>query len=256
MAFTDAALDAGPELRRRCSAGRTAHPSCGWARATPPTSRPTADRCSRSSSRRRSSRCCIPPAPGRRAGSITENSSRSAPPRSSPMRQRLLVCGNEPGQAPRCYVLDARRGRVAPRHTGGNRRGLHLARRADRRRAPGEWRLPDLLVGGRCAARRSPGWANDQVVRWTDDGRALVVCDPNQIPMRAGSAGHRHRPGAPCPRAIASLNRSGLLSVVGLSLARDPHVYAYQTREYLFRTSSRCRECAEHARRGEESASE
>jgi hypothetical protein len=32
---------------------------------------------------------------------------------------------------------------------------------------------------------------------------------------------------------IAPANRSGLLSIVGISLALDPHVYAYQTREYV-----------------------
>ena len=32
---------------------------------------------------------------------------------------------------------------------------------------------------------------------------------------------------------VAPANRSGLLSVVGVSLARDPRVYAYQTRQYV-----------------------
>jgi hypothetical protein len=70
------------------------------------------------------------------------------------------------------------------------------------------------------------------VFGWSEDGRAVWVCNPNQIPTRVDRVdavtGRRA-----ALETIAPQDRSGLLSVVWLSLARDPRVYAYQTRDYV-----------------------
>jgi eukaryotic-like serine/threonine-protein kinase len=149
-----------------------------------------------------------------------------------PDAQRLLVCGNKPGQAPRCYVRPLGDGPLLPVTSEGTDAGFVSpdGRAVVAHLVSGGYQIVSLAGG---APRAVPGLeANDQIVQWTDDGRALVVCDPNEIPMRVGRVdavtGRRE-----LLETIAPADRSGLLSLVGLSLARDPHVYAYQTREYV-----------------------
>ena len=75
---------------------------------------------------------------------------------------------------------------------------------------------------------------SDQVVGWSQDGQAVWVCNPNEIPMRVErldvATGRRS-----LLEVIAPPDRSGLLFFGSLSLARDPRVYAYQTRDYVSR---------------------
>ncbi len=149
-----------------------------------------------------------------------------------PDGQRLLVCGNEPGQAPRCYVRPLGDGPLHPVTPEGTDGGFVSpdGRSVVAHLVSGGYRIYPVDGG---APRAIPSLEpDDQIVRWSDDGRAVFVCDPNEIPMRVDrvdlATGRRE-----LLETIAPADRSGLLSVVGLSLARDPHVYAYQTRDYV-----------------------
>ena len=72
----------------------------------------------------------------------------------------------------------------------------------------------------------------DQVFGWAREGGAVWVGNPNEIPMRIErldlASGRRT-----LLEVIAPPNRSGLLFYGWISLALDPRVYTYQTREYV-----------------------
>ena len=72
----------------------------------------------------------------------------------------------------------------------------------------------------------------DQLFGWAREGGAVWVGNPNEIPMRIEgldlASGRRT-----LLEVIAPPNRSGLLFFGWISLALDPRVYTYQTREYV-----------------------
>jgi eukaryotic-like serine/threonine-protein kinase len=146
--------------------------------------------------------------------------------------RRLLICGNEPGRAPRCYVRgldDTTLHPVTPEGTDGGFVSPD-GRQIVAHLVSGGYRLFPVDGG---ASRPAPSLtAGEQVFGWSEDGRAVWVCNPNQIPTRVDRVdavtGRRA-----ALETIAPQDRSGLLSVVWLSLARDPRVYAYQTRDYV-----------------------
>jgi eukaryotic-like serine/threonine-protein kinase len=146
--------------------------------------------------------------------------------------RRLLICGNEPGRAPRCFARaldDTTLRPVTPEGTDGgfvSPDGREIVAHL----VSGGYRLFPVDGG---ASRPAPSLtAGEQVFGWSEDGRAVWVCNPNQIPTRVYRVdvvtGRRA-----AVETIAPQDRSGLLSVVWLSLARDPRVYAYQTRDYV-----------------------
>jgi dipeptidyl aminopeptidase/acylaminoacyl peptidase len=149
-----------------------------------------------------------------------------------PDGRRLLVCGNAPEHAPRCYVTSLDGAPWRPVTPEGTDFGL-VSR-------DGREVVAHLTSGGYriYAVEGGAPWAlgslttNDQVVGWSLDGGAVWVCNPYQIPMRVErvdvATGRRS-----LLDVIAPEDRSDLLSVVAVSLARDPHVHAYQTREYV-----------------------
>ena len=111
------AAASAPTTPSACAAP-TVRPSSGWARGCPRTCRPTGNGRSRSCPRRRSSSCSIPPAPGKRAGSIAAGSKATSRPGSFPTAGPCSSCGHEPGHASRCYVQEIAGGQAAGRHAG------------------------------------------------------------------------------------------------------------------------------------------
>jgi Tol biopolymer transport system component len=149
-----------------------------------------------------------------------------------PGGQQLLVCGNEPGRAPRCYARALDGGPLRPVTEEGTDAGFISpdGREIIGRLTSHGYRVYPLDGG---APREVPSLKpEDQVFGWSRDGAAVWVGKPNEIPMRIErldlASGRRI-----LLEVIAPPNRSGLLFYGWVSLARDPSVYAYQTREYV-----------------------
>ena len=149
-----------------------------------------------------------------------------------PGGQQLLVCGNEPGRAPRCYARALDAGALRPVTAEGTDAGFISP---DGREVVGRLTSQGFRIyptdGG--APREIPSLTPaDQVFGWSRDGAAVWVARPNEIPMRVErldlASGRRT-----LLEVIAPPNRSGLLFFGWVSLALDPRSYTYQTREYV-----------------------
>jgi len=142
----------------------------------------------------------------------------------------LLICGNEPGHAVRCYVRPL---------TGGAIRAI----------TP-EGTSPDVTIspdGRTVLARTSAGYSlypvdggtprpvpalspDESVVRWSPDGRSLWISRMERIPLEVDQldldSGQRT-----LMMTLEPANRAGIVKLNGLSLADDPQVYAYSSVE-------------------------
>ena len=144
-----------------------------------------------------------------------------------PGGQQLLVCGNEPGRAPRCYARALDGGALRPVTAEGTDAGFVSP---DGREIVGRLTSHGFRVyptdGG--APREVPSLKpEDQVFGWAREGGAVWVGNPNEIPMRIErldlASGRRT-----LLEVIAPPNRSGLLFFGWISLALDPHVFTVE----------------------------
>lgn len=149
-----------------------------------------------------------------------------------PDGKRLLICGNEPGRAPRCYVRPLADGPLRPVTEDGTDDGFVSpdGREVVAHLTSGGYRVYPVDDG---PARTIPSLtANDQVVGWSHDGRGIRVQSRREIPMRV-----EHLDVATGRRSLllvsAPADRAGLLAIGRASLALDPRVYAYGTRVYV-----------------------
>jgi len=140
--------------------------------------------------------------------------------------KRMLVSGNEPGRPPRCYLLDASSGALAPAGPEGISRGIPA---------------PD---GSRFVARDQAGWSlfplaagvqtqsvgalspTDDVIRWSPDGTALFTYGIAEVPARVARIDLRTGVRDPFMELIPE-NRAALLSVLSVSIADDLRSCAY-----------------------------
>ena len=143
-----------------------------------------------------------------------------------PDNQRLLVCGNEPGRATRCYLQQLAGGAPQPITPEGTTDG---------------WVSPDgKMVLGRTGAdelflypmgngeprRVAHLEREDRVIRWGADGRSLLVFRSGTLPAGIEkldlASGRRTR-----LRELAPADRSGVTAVFSVSLSRDGKGYTY-----------------------------
>jgi len=145
-----------------------------------------------------------------------------------PDSRRVLVSGNEPGKAPRCFLLDPASGALEPVGPEGIWEGVVA---------------PD---GGTFIARSQTGWAvypisgtragrpvpsmtsRDYLIRWDPDGSAVYCYQRSEVP----SAVERIETTTGRRETIATLGdpkTAGLLAVVGVSMADDTRSMAYCT---------------------------
>jgi len=143
-----------------------------------------------------------------------------------PDNKRLLVCGNEPGRAPRCYLQELAGGAPQPVTPEGT---------------TGGWVSPDgKVILGRTAARKfflypvgngeprpvAHLGRKDQVIRWGADGRSVLVFRQNQMPLRVEKvdleSGRRT-----LVRELAPADRSGVTGINRVSMSGDGNWYAY-----------------------------
>jgi hypothetical protein len=143
-----------------------------------------------------------------------------------PDSKRLMVCGNEPGHATRCYTQELSGGALQPLTPEGTTAG---------------WVSPDgkLLLGRTGAGAfllypmgsgepRPVSYlgSQDQVIRWTADGRSLLVYRLNEMPVRVErvdlTSGRRT-----VVRELAPADRSGVIGIDFVSMSGDEKWYAY-----------------------------
>jgi hypothetical protein len=158
-----------------------------------------------------------------------------------PDGKRLLVCGAEKGQGPRCYVLDVdgQPRAVTPDNVGDGivaPDGRHFLARhggvSSRVRSTSEPARLYSIDGG--TPRSIPGLTADDVpVRFAPDGRSLIVTQ-NIVPAPVSrlylDTGRREP-----MYQISPVRTSGIVGISSLVVGDDPSVYAYGFYQFLSR---------------------
>ena len=143
-----------------------------------------------------------------------------------PDGRRVVLCGIEPGRSSRVYVQEVPTG--APRAITPE--GTHLGALSPDGRlvlasgSDGSWAIYPVEGG---TPRPVPGiTAKEGIARWSKDGLSVFVFDPRQIPCRVDrlslATGRRDS-----VMLLGTGNRTGLVRVINVSMADDPHIYAY-----------------------------
>jgi len=143
-----------------------------------------------------------------------------------PDGKRVLVCGNEPGKASRCYVQDV---------SGGPPRPVTPEATTDGTVSPDGLEILYSKPGGIWFVQREGQptaqavtglTADDQVIQWSADGRAVYVYRPTTVPFRLErldlASGRRT-----LIREVGLADRAGVLYGLGAALADDARAYAY-----------------------------
>ncbi len=143
-----------------------------------------------------------------------------------PDGRSILVCGHEPGRAPRCYVQEIAGGKpkaVTPEGTtqgfvSPDGKNLLVASSA------GEF---ILYPAGGGEGRPVPGTASDdEALAWARDGTSILVSHPSDIPLRIErldlSTGRRE-----LVRTIGPTDLGGVLSVMAPAMSADEKSYTY-----------------------------
>jgi Tol biopolymer transport system component len=149
-----------------------------------------------------------------------------------PDEKRLLLCGNEPGQATRCYVQDI---------SGGLPKAVTPSRTSNGIVAPDGQRILAQDSGGSYQLYPLDGSApqpagalaaDERVIRWAPDGRSLFVFRANRVPTRVErvdlASGRRE-----LFKVLAPVDPAGVLAVQSVTLSSDGAAYAYQYRREL-----------------------
>jgi Tol biopolymer transport system component len=143
-----------------------------------------------------------------------------------PDGRRVVLCGIEPGKSSRVYVQEVPSGKPRAITPEGTLFGtlspdgrLVLASGSD-----GSWAIYPVEGG---TPRPVPGiTAREEIARWSKDGLSVYVFDPRQIPCRVDrlslATGRRDS-----VMLLGTGNRTGLVRVIKVSMADDPHIYAY-----------------------------
>ncbi|OGD21658.1 MAG: hypothetical protein A2W03_17125 [Candidatus Aminicenantes bacterium RBG_16_63_16] len=143
-----------------------------------------------------------------------------------PDGKSVLVVGSEAGKASRCYAQDLSGGPprpVTPEATT-NGRVSPDGRQILYSKLGGNW-LIQPVEGG--TAQTVPGLTtDDQVIRWSADGRSLYFFRPSNVPFRLErldlASGRRD-----LIREVAPADRTGVFQITGAALTDDTKSYAY-----------------------------
>ncbi len=152
-----------------------------------------------------------------------------------PDGRSVLFCGHEPAHAPRCYVEEIAAGKPRAVTPEGTTRGI-LSPDARQILVQGGGGLVLYPVGGG-QGRPVPGTTPDDIaIRWSRDGRSLLVSRGNDVPLRIERitlpAGRRDP-----VRTIGPADLSGVTSVGAPFFGEDEKSYAYvfsRTISHLF----------------------
>ncbi|MDE3136986.1 MAG: protein kinase [Acidobacteriota bacterium] len=143
-----------------------------------------------------------------------------------PDGKRVLACGHKTGQALRCYVQATSGGAPLPITPPGTDDGFVSPDSKTvlvRGRAEGYRIFPVAGGPGHAVAGLEP---DDEVIRFSADGRSVLVFSASQVPAEIErvdlSTGRR----VPVLR-LATANRTGVVQVIDVSLASHAEAYAY-----------------------------
>src|SRR5450830_1180371 len=143
-----------------------------------------------------------------------------------PDGKSVLVCGNEAGKASRCYAQDV---------SGGPPRPVTPEATTNGTVSPDGLQILYSKTGGTYFTQRAGGGTaqtvpgltpDDQVIRWSADGRSVFVSRPTNVPFRFERldlpTGRRV-----LLREVAPADRAGVLHSNGAALTDDTKSYAY-----------------------------
>jgi len=144
-----------------------------------------------------------------------------------PDSRRLLVCGNEPGRASRCYAQELSGGALHPLTPEGTGSGWVSPDGSSLLGRTGTGAFLLYPLGSAGEPRALPYLTRDDlVIRWSGDGRSLLVYRANVLPVRVEkvdvASGRRT-----LLREIAPADRSGVTGITGVSFSGDEKWYAY-----------------------------
>ncbi len=145
-----------------------------------------------------------------------------------PDARRVLACGHETGHAGRCYVQSAAGGEpraVTPEGTSDgfvSPDGTAIVVR----KSSGGWAVYPAEGGSPRDVLGST--STEDVVQWSGDGRALLVCDSSAVPARVErldlATGRRS-----AVRTLGPQELAGVLGIGPIVMAEDEQTYAYGT---------------------------
>ena len=143
-------------------------------------------------------------------------------------QKHVLITGAEPGKAPRCYLLALSGGAMRPVSPPGTLAGkLSPDGRTVLAQTSSGWEL--YAVGGVEGRPISALTSEDELVRWSPDGRSVFAFRGARIPLRVDridiATGGRTTLTELCPA-----ERAGLVAFLRVTLADDlqSHAYGYQ----------------------------
>ncbi len=149
-----------------------------------------------------------------------------------PDGKRVLPCGQERGRAVRCYVQEIDGGKPRPVTPEGTTEGFVSpdGRQVVVRAAGKGLQLYPLEGAGAGAGRDVPGSKPaDAVVRWTPDGRALLVASVSDVPARVEkldlSTGRRE-----LFKTLGPADLTGVLQIAPIAISDDGKSHAYSCR--------------------------
>ena len=144
-----------------------------------------------------------------------------------PDGKSVLVVGNEAGKASRCYAQDVSGGPPRPVTPEATTNGMV---------SPDGLQILYSKPGGTYLHPARRGWnssgraradPDDQVIRWSADGRSVYVYRPSNVPFRLErldlASGRRE-----LVREVAPADRTGVLYSIGAALTDDTKSYAYR----------------------------
>ncbi len=145
--------------------------------------------------------------------------------------KRVLVCGNEPGHAARCYVQNVDGGNPRAVTPEGTSWGIISPDGKTILTRSGSKFLLTPVEGG--PPQEIPWLKSDErVIRFTPDGRSVLAFRPNEVPTRVErvdlTTGRRQ-----LVKELGPPERAGVQAIASVFIADDEKSYAYSSRGSL-----------------------
>ncbi len=138
----------------------------------------------------------------------------------------VLACGNQPGRLTRCYIQNGAGGAPRPLTPEGTTGGFVSPTGKEVLVQDADGRAAIYSVEGGPAQPVPALTPQDTIIRWSPDGRAVLVFQPFEVPGRVEkvdfATGRRT-----LVREIAPADRTGVLRILGVAVADDEKSYAY-----------------------------
>ncbi len=144
---------------------------------------------------------------------------------------RVLLSGNKPGEAPRCFILDPSSGQIQAVGAEGILTGTPAPDgNSFIAQSQSDWTVFPMAESGE--GRKVPGMTTrDYLVRWSPDARAVHVFHRSEVPSLVErvdiQTGQRET-----VALLGDTNQPGLVSIISVSLADDLRTLVYGAWNY------------------------